>query len=75
MYETLKNKIAALEEEEVQEEEEERRYGRSKISWESVSFCGFTPCLPFTAEEAQKVVKGLEENVIHTKYIELVCFM
>ena len=32
MYETLKNKIAALEEEEVQEEEEERRYGRSKIS-------------------------------------------
>jgi hypothetical protein len=25
-----------------------------------------------TAEEAQKSVKGLEENVIHAKYIELV---
>ncbi|KAF8204069.1 hypothetical protein BJ912DRAFT_941810 [Pholiota molesta] len=49
MYESLKNRIAALEEEEVLEEEEERRY----------------------AEEAQKSVKGLEENAIHNKYIEL----
>ncbi|KAG7452264.1 uncharacterized protein BT62DRAFT_941374 [Guyanagaster necrorhizus] len=49
MYESLKNRIAALEEEEVLEEEEERRF----------------------AEEAQKSVKGLEENVIHAKYIEL----
>ena len=36
---------------------------------------GFTPYLSFTAEEAQKAVKGLEDNVIHTKYIELVRFM
>ncbi|PPR01913.1 hypothetical protein CVT24_001252 [Panaeolus cyanescens] len=49
MYESLKNRIAALEEEEVLEEEEERRF----------------------AEEAQKSVKGLEDNVIHNKYIEL----
>ena len=28
--------------------------------------------LLFTAEEAQKSVKGLEENAIHAKYIELV---
>ncbi|KDR85711.1 hypothetical protein GALMADRAFT_234767 [Galerina marginata CBS 339.88] len=49
MYESLKSRIAALEEEEVLEEEEERRY----------------------AEEAQKSVKGLEENAIHSKYIEL----
>ncbi|KAH9486280.1 Small ubiquitin-related modifier 1 [Psilocybe cubensis] len=49
MYESLKNRIAALEEEEVLEEEEERRF----------------------AEEAQKSVKGLEENAIHSKYIEL----
>ncbi|PPQ69792.1 hypothetical protein CVT26_014180 [Gymnopilus dilepis] len=49
MYESLKNRIAALEEEEVLEEEEERRF----------------------AEEAQKSVKGLEENAIHAKYIEL----
>ncbi|KAF9055869.1 hypothetical protein BJ165DRAFT_1429187 [Panaeolus papilionaceus] len=49
MYESLKNRIAALEEEEVQEEEEEKRF----------------------AEEAQKSVKGLEDNVIHNKYIEL----
>ncbi|KAF8808107.1 hypothetical protein BYT27DRAFT_7211700 [Phlegmacium glaucopus] len=55
MYESLKNRIAALEEEEVLEEEEERRYA----------------CFSFTAEEAQKAVKGLEENAIHTKYIEL----
>ncbi|KAF9015699.1 hypothetical protein BDQ17DRAFT_1341500 [Cyathus striatus] len=49
MYESLKNRIAALEEEEVLEEEEERRF----------------------AEEAQKSVKGMEENAIHAKYIEL----
>ncbi|KAF8899069.1 hypothetical protein BD779DRAFT_1431492 [Infundibulicybe gibba] len=49
MYESLKSRIAALEEEEVLEEEEERRY----------------------AEEAQKSVRGMEENAIHAKYIEL----
>ncbi|KAJ3508615.1 hypothetical protein NLJ89_g5660 [Agrocybe chaxingu] len=49
MYESLKSRIAALEEEEVLEEEEERRF----------------------AEEAQKSVKGLEENAVHSKYIEL----
>lgn len=49
MYESLKNRIAALEEEEVIEEEEERRF----------------------AEEAQTSVKGMEENAIHAKYIEL----
>jgi hypothetical protein len=32
MYESLKNRIAALEEEEVLEEEEERRYGTYKFS-------------------------------------------
>ncbi|KAH9957543.1 hypothetical protein BGW80DRAFT_1380854 [Lactifluus volemus] len=49
MYESLKNRIAALEEEEEFVEEEERRY----------------------AEEAQKHVRGLEENAVHMKYIEL----
>lgn len=49
MYESLKSRIAALEEEEVFVEEEERRY----------------------AEEAQKQVRGLEENAVHVKYIEL----
>lgn len=49
MYESLKNRIAALEEEEVLEEEEERRF----------------------AEEAQTSVKGMEDNAIHSKYIEL----
>lgn len=49
MYESLKNRIAALEEEEVLEEEEERRF----------------------AEEAHKSVKGLTDNAIHAKYIEL----
>ncbi|KAH7930930.1 hypothetical protein BV22DRAFT_17641 [Leucogyrophana mollusca] len=49
MYESLKSRIAALEEEEVLEEEEERRF----------------------AEEAVKSVKGMEENAIHSKYIEL----
>ena len=32
MYESLKNRIAALEEEEVQEEEEERQYGTGMFS-------------------------------------------
>jgi len=49
MYESLKNRIAALEEEEEVLEEEERRF----------------------AEEAQKHVRGLEENAVHVKYIEL----
>lgn len=75
MYESLKNRIAALEEEEVLEEEQERRYGRSKFSWQSVSFYDCLPQLSLTAEEAQKAVKGLKDNFIHTKYIELVCFM
>ncbi|KAA1468120.1 hypothetical protein DENSPDRAFT_770553 [Dentipellis sp. KUC8613] len=49
MYESLKNRIAALEEEEVLEEEEERKF----------------------AEEAQKSVRGMEENAVHAKYVEL----
>ncbi|KAF9225498.1 hypothetical protein BS17DRAFT_751330 [Gyrodon lividus] len=49
MYESLKSRIAALEEEEVLEEEEEQRF----------------------TEEAVKSVKGMGENVIHAKYIEL----
>ncbi|EGN93091.1 hypothetical protein SERLA73DRAFT_126821 [Serpula lacrymans var. lacrymans S7.3] len=49
MYESLKSRIAALEEEEVLEEEEERKF----------------------AEEAVKSVKGMEENAVHAKYIEL----
>ncbi|KZP25284.1 hypothetical protein FIBSPDRAFT_734260 [Athelia psychrophila] len=49
MYESLKSRIAALEEEEVLEEEEERIF----------------------AEEAQTSVKGMEDNAIHAKYIEL----
>lgn len=39
MYETLKNRIAALEEEEVHEEEEERRFGAymsERISWVAI---------------------------------------
>ena len=74
MYESLKNRIAALEEEEVLEEEEERRYGaynfqRSLVVQRQRPFF-------YSAEEAQKSVKGLEENAIHSKYIELVnlCF-
>ncbi|KIJ22032.1 hypothetical protein PAXINDRAFT_63711 [Paxillus involutus ATCC 200175] len=49
MYESLKNRIAALEEEEVIEEEEERQF----------------------TEEAVKSVKGMGENAMHAKYIEL----
>jgi hypothetical protein len=49
MYESLKSRIAALEEEEVLEEEEEKIF----------------------AEEAVKSVKGMEENAVHAKYIEL----
>lgn len=41
MYETLKNRIAALEEEEVHEEEEERRFSKPHF----VRFLLRTPCL------------------------------
>ncbi|KAI0275229.1 hypothetical protein BC834DRAFT_851757 [Gloeopeniophorella convolvens] len=49
MYESLKSRIAALEEDQEAEVEEERRY----------------------TEEAQTHVRGLEENAVHMKYIEL----
>lgn len=67
MYESLKSRIAALEEEEVLEEEEERRFGvHSPLH----------PCPAAhlsLAEEAVKSVRGMGENAIHAKYIELVC--
>ncbi|KAL5533653.1 hypothetical protein ACEPAG_113 [Sanghuangporus baumii] len=49
MYESLKSKIAALEEELNHADEEELKF----------------------AEEAQKSVRGMEENAVHTKYVEL----
>jgi len=73
MYESLKNRIAALEEEEVFVEEEERRYG-ARVCTSVVT----RPSRPYmrrscaTAEEAQKHVRGMEENAVHVKYIELV---
>ena len=79
MYESLRNRIAALEEEEEFVEEEERRFGAcicpppsppdrsSLIGHSNLSFF-----MPTTAEEAQKHVRGLEENAVHVKYIELV---
>jgi len=75
MYESLKNRIAALEEEEEVVEEEERRFG-ARI-WHAPTHCASIKTLrvPFSyaiAEEAQKHVRGLEENVVHVKYIELV---
>lgn len=68
MYESLKNRIAALEEEEVLEEEEERRFGMPEFL---VRRSTISDCLSL-AEEAHKSVKGMEENAIHAKYIELV---
>jgi hypothetical protein len=71
MYESLKNRIAALEEEEVLEEEEERRFGE----FATLLPCSHSAFILFDlAEEAQTSVTGMEENAIHAKYIELVCF-
>lgn len=67
MYESLKNRIAALEEEEVLEEEEERQFG---VHFPSPSLPLFSSSL---AEEAVKSVRGMGENAVHAKYIELVC--
>lgn len=67
MYESLKNRIAALEEEEVIEEEEEQRFG---VHSPLLSF-PFVHSSP--AEEAVKSVRGMGENAVHAKYIELVC--
>jgi hypothetical protein len=81
MYESLKNRIAALEEEEVIEEEEERRFCEHAFAFFSCflspfvfSFLGtyIKACFVSSAEEAQSSVKGMEENAIHAKYIELV---
>ncbi|KAF8274326.1 hypothetical protein EI94DRAFT_1825664 [Lactarius quietus] len=73
MYESLKSRIAALEEEEVFVEEEERRYGArvctSVVNTPISSIYMRRSCA--TAEEAQKQVGGLEENAVHMKYIEL----
>ncbi|KAH8110693.1 hypothetical protein DFH11DRAFT_1513997 [Phellopilus nigrolimitatus] len=49
MYESLKSKIAALEEELNHADEEELKF----------------------AEEAQKSVRGMEDNAVHAKYVEL----
>ena len=76
MYESLKNRIAALEEEETHEEEEERKFGASFTT--SMLFnaqarkVDQTHELHFAAEEAQKSVKGVPDNLVHTKYVELV---
>jgi hypothetical protein len=67
MYESLKNRIAALEEEEVLEEEEEKIFGTCIV----ISRV-HTSLMRVLAEEAVKSVKGMEENAIHAKYIELV---
>jgi len=69
MYESLKNRIAALEEEEVLEEEEERRIGKFANALRKSAMLTFRNP---PAEEAHKSVKGLNETAIHTKYIELV---
>ncbi|KAF8445644.1 hypothetical protein L210DRAFT_3642007 [Boletus edulis BED1] len=66
MYESLKNRIAALEEEEVLEEEEEQRFGLHTLP---PLHCPSSH-LP-VAEEAVKSVKGMNENAIHAKYVEL----
>lgn len=68
MYESLKSRIAALEEEEVLEEEEEKRFGTQSSVVETRN----SQLTSYIAEEAQKSVKGMEENAIHAKYIELV---
>jgi hypothetical protein len=68
MYESLKNRIVALEEEEVVEEEERCLGERINAS---LVLCLFAvpPVSSFTfcaiAEEAQKHVRGLEENEVH----------
>jgi len=78
MYESLKNRIAALEEEEEVVEEEERRFGariyNNPPSTFRIHFESYDESTLFgtTAEEAQKHVRGLEENTVHVKYIELV---
>jgi hypothetical protein len=38
-------------------------------------FCGVGLTGGGVAEEAQTSVKGMEENAIHAKYIELVCIL
>ncbi|KAK7058474.1 hypothetical protein VNI00_002108 [Paramarasmius palmivorus] len=68
MYESLKSRIAALEEEEVLEEEEERRFSEHAISLFKLQKRPMTCCV---AEEAQKSMKGLEDSAVHAKYIEL----
>lgn len=68
MYESLRSRIAALEEHEVQEEEEERAFGAYICA-----DIGRMECLcVIAAEEAVKSVKGLEDSAVHAKYIELV---
>ena len=76
MYESLKNRIAALEEEETHEEEEERKFGASATtSTHSMFRLGKLirrTYYVFPAEEAQKSVKGVPDNLVHAKYVELV---
>ena len=70
LYESLKNRIATLEEEEIHNEEEERRIGASQII-NDVRDTLFTQTAS-PAEEAQSKVAGLGDNAVHQKYVELV---
>jgi hypothetical protein len=76
MYESLKNRIAALEEEETHEEEEERKFGKSLTAYTLFNVWARNVdrihTYVFAAEEAQKSVKGVPDNLVHTKYVELV---
>jgi hypothetical protein len=69
LYESLKNRIAALEEEEEIEEEEERQISASQFPAEYGMWLNCS-----LAEEAHRSVRGMEENAIHAKYVELVRF-
>ena len=68
MYESVKNRIAALEEESILEEEDERRYG---VLFGTLFLTSIMTT--FVAEEAQASVKGLEVSAVHAKYLEMVC--
>lgn len=77
MYESVRSRIAALEEEEVHGEEEERTIGMTKYDYNDatdwLSAQVHMANYAFTlAEEARKAVKGVPDSAIHTKYIELV---
>lgn len=75
MYESVRSRIAALEEEEGIEEEEDNRMGLYGVKSVGNDCCSFSSYLLSIAEQARSAIKGMSDSAIHARYVELVRYI